>query len=110
MSTVAPVDEVRQLFNHICILHHSTLVRVIGFHEDALDCYYEVREIGGKTYFSSFVGWCESLKDIYPNYDIMDRIYALNKCPPEEQFRVTIATADQDFKMYGEMPEEDGSE
>lgn len=101
MTALAPIDEVRKIFNHICIVHDMELVRVIGFHEDVMDYYYIVKTQSGKIYYATFVGPCVSLADSYPRYDIMEQNFHRNGCERAEHFQFTIATDAENYKMYG---------
>jgi hypothetical protein len=83
------LEECRTIFNHICIVGDTTLARLIGYAEDAADAYYHVREIGGREVFCLAVGACESLKEKRTRYKDMDNAFALNGCPPADEFRVS---------------------
>jgi hypothetical protein len=101
MSKKSILEEARDLHNHICILFDHDLVRVIGYHEDEIDCYYKVCDANGKIWCATAVGYCVSLKDIYPRYDILDDSFNRNHCPRTKVFEVTIATPEENAAMYG---------
>ena len=94
------IDEVKAIFNHICLLHDTDLVRCIGFSTDALDYYYIVKDLRGKVYHSTFVGPCVSLKGTYSRYDILENLFTINGSPPEEEFRVETASDKHNWKLY----------
>lgn len=96
----AYIEEVRDMFNHICLLHDSELVRCIGFAEDALDFYYIVKDKFGKLSFGTFVGACISLKDSYERYGQLENIFNLNGCPPEEEFIIKKFSDLDNWKTY----------
>lgn len=83
------IEEVRQIFNDICIIHDSEIVRCIGFHVGHDDYYYRVKDIQGKEYLTSGVGSIDSLKDIYPGYIGMENHFTINQCPKEAEYIVT---------------------
>lgn len=109
-SREAYVAEVKALFNDICLVADTNLVRLIGFHEDEMDFYYHVKYMSCNRpayitspnqleHYSSFVGPCVSLKGIYPRYEQLETIFTLNGCPPVDSFRDTTATAEENREM-----------
>lgn len=97
--TVDIESEIRPIFNHICMLYDHEIVRLIGYHEDSVDCYYHVKRPDGTTLYGSAVGWIYSLKDYLPpaRYDSLDNSLSMNGCPPEPEFIVT-KTDDNPFE------------
>lgn len=87
--------------NDIGIVHDSDIVRLIGYHEDALDAYYQVKRPDGVISYCSMVGHWHSLKDIYPNYEHMEKVLDMNNCQREPEFQVTVASDLQNVQMYG---------
>lgn len=108
MIREAAVAEVQALFNRICILHDSDLVRVVGFHEDGMDYYYHVRcrerdaRNGRTEWFATYVGACVSLEGI-ERYDQLEADFTRNGCPPAEAFIDSTATRAEDHQFYGAM-------
>lgn len=102
------VAEAKALFNRICIVHDSDLVRVVGFHEDGMDYYYHVRtrerdaRRGRTEWFATYVGACVSLQGI-DRYEHLEADFTRDGCPPAEEFLDTTASRAQDHAFYGAM-------
>lgn len=98
------IKEMKPFHNHICILHDTELVRLIGVGEDEQDYYYIVKDIGfnqnstggynKKEYWYSAVGTCISLKNVYERYENMEKCFSLNNCPPGDEFKI-ISTGNE---------------
>jgi hypothetical protein len=78
-------DEMRPLFNEICMINDSELVRLVGVAQDEMDLYYIVHSMqpnptGSRVTFASAVGHCYSLKAHLPaeRYAQTDSIFAMN--------------------------------
>lgn len=78
--------EARAMFNDICILADTDIVRLVGFSEDDRDYYWVTMNMRGERSGCSMVGPCISLKGLYPRYDQLEWIFSHNGCPPQEQF------------------------
>jgi hypothetical protein len=83
------IEELKQIFNHICVLYDNDLVRLVGFYEDDMDIYYHVRFPNGRNLYASMVGWLYSLKGMIPDekYARLDSSWTMNHCPPESEFK-----------------------
>lgn len=108
MSREESAAEARALLNTICIVHDSELVRVVGFHEDALDYYWRVRcrdrdaRNGRTEWYATFVGACVGLTDM-PRYDQLEADFTRNGCPPVPEFLDTTAGRAENHRFYGAM-------
>ena len=111
MTRESAVAEARALFNRICIVHDSDLVRVVGFHEDGMDYYYRVRSRerdlpahrkGRPEWLATYVGACVTLEGI-ERYDRLEAGFTRDGCPPAEAFIDTTASRAEDRRDYGAM-------
>ena len=82
------LEEMKAMYNHICIVADSDLVRLIGLGEDDSDYYWIGLSIGGKRRWYSCVGPCESLKGKLERYDQIDTVFSLNNAGPTDMFLV----------------------
>ncbi len=104
----AAVAEVKALFNRICIVHDSDLVRVVGFHEDGMDYYYRVRcrerdaRNGRTEWYATYVGACVSLEGV-ERYEHIEADFTRGGCPPAEAFLDTVADRVENHLCYGAM-------
>ena len=95
------IEEVRKLFNHICIVHDYKLIRMVGISQDFMDVYYVGMDPDGGLGYYTFVGSCESLKDNFPRYAALENHFTLNRCPPQDEFQITIGiTCAANTKFY----------
>lgn len=101
--------ECRDMHNHICIVGDTEIGRLVGCFRDQMDMYYHIRFMYGhdknstnQDVYWSAVGACISLKDTYSRYDQLENTFALNGCPPSEEFIERTATPEEDEEMYGE--------
>jgi hypothetical protein len=100
MTAISILEETRQKFNKICLVHQHQLGRCIGYHEDAYDCYYFIRLRDGKEYYASAVGYCEPLDSI-PGYEGLESNFTRWGCPPAESFSITKASDAENELIYG---------
>lgn len=90
------VKEYEPLHNHICLLHGTQLVRLLGVEEREDDFYYIVQGLREPVTRATCVGHCDSLKykvNYYP-----DEVFTINGCPPTEKFEVVEYKADRDWE------------
>lgn len=90
------VDEVKQMFNHICIVHDMKIIRVVGISSDFMDVYYLGMDPQNGLQHYTFVGPCESLKGKVERYDCLDAHFSMNRCPPEDEFLIKASTPEED--------------
>jgi hypothetical protein len=85
------IADCQLMFNHICVLYDTELVRLIGVHEDEIDLYYHVRYSNGKELYASAVGWCYSLKGMLPDekYERLDRSWSKGNNRPEPELLIS---------------------
>lgn len=83
-------SEAFALHNHIGIVHDWKLVRLIGYCEDEMDCYCWTKDRHGKEVKCSMVGAFESLKGKLDRYDQLESGFALNGCPPTDEFKIEL--------------------
>lgn len=86
------IDECRPMHNDICIVADSDLARIVGVHHGENDFYYRLRGISRGEWLMSAVANVLSLRGLYPTYDIMDEVFALNHARPSDEFIITTAT------------------
>jgi hypothetical protein len=84
------INEARKIFNHICLLNDTEVVRCIGFAEDDEDYYWIVLSPKRGLIYSSKVGSCESLKDIdYSRYEYLEmEMNDYWNCPRADNFEI----------------------
>ena len=83
------LEELRPFFNDIGLLYDTEVVRLIGYAQSPVDCYYitQKRHFTGEKYdgicYSSMVGSFVSLKGIYPRYEQLEHMFTnVWNCPP----------------------------
>lgn len=83
--------QTRKLHNHMCLIHDTEIVRLIGVNRDKYDYYFTVLHKGGRLVHETAVGHCYSLKGKIPqgSYDRMDSIFGYNNAGPREHFEIT---------------------
>ena len=108
----------REHFNEP-ILHGLEVGRLIGYGEDACDCYLIIKETSGKIIWHTAVGGYIFLNllekqgripidlrnDYNKNWNDLDRLDSfleMNKCPKEKEFIVKI-TDENPFKEWEKM-------
>lgn len=79
-------QKIKEMFNDICILIDTSLVRLVGFGSDTMDFYYICKDIDGRIIRMTAVGSIFSLKNSYPRYQQMEHKFNINRCPRETQF------------------------
>ncbi len=94
-------QDARSMFNDICLVSDTEVMRLVGLHEDACDYYYRVRDLRGKEVCHSAVCPCVSLKGMYPRYEHLENIFSLNGCPPAPEFIFDKSDYESNKKMYG---------
>ena len=94
------LEEVKKMFNHICLVSDSEIVRCVGMSEDVLDLYYICIDRQGKRKHYSMVGPCISLMETYPRYSQLERIFELNGGGQYMEFVHEIADDATNWKIY----------
>lgn len=111
--TTEVLDECKEHFNEI-VLMSTEVVRLIGYSEDAYDCYYVIKDIRGKIIHHSAVGGIYFLTFLkeqgkvtahngeqWSDYTRIETILSLNGCPPEKEFYCKIDPTDTSvFNAY----------
>lgn len=87
-TVIKILESCKLIFNDICMLYDSDLVRLIGFEATNEDCYYIVKEKTGKIMYCSAVGHLYSLKTVLSKeqYNRLESNFEINKCPKENTF------------------------
>lgn len=85
-------SEAREIHNHLVITPACTIERVIGYAEDDMDCYLIMKNMLGKTHWSTCVCWCDDLKPCLSktDYEKWDECFSYNNCPHTDTFEVVI--------------------
>ncbi len=99
----------REHFNEP-MLSFEELGRVIGYGEDACDCYLIVKKMDGSIIWNTGVGgyiFLDRLKGQWPggewdDYKRLDNTLELNKCPKEKEFKIVISD-ENPFEQWEKM-------
>jgi hypothetical protein len=111
--------EIEHDFNRVVLTPDGTIGRVIGYSEDARDCYTIVQHMGGRICHHSCVGMYYSLWRLkgqgyvlahngeeWDDYYRLDNMLALNGAPKQDEFKVEIDHENVDAYQFHSTPEE----
>ena len=96
------------------MLSFAEVVRLIGYHETAIDCYLIVQHMGGEIHYHTFCGGYIFLNTLSDNevmtishdngiierwsdLDRLDRMLSLNGAPRAEKFLIEINLDDHEY-------------
>ena len=104
------IDEVRLHLNEICITSSLTVERLIGYAYDSKDCYYYFKDLdGGATYYTG-VGSFTILKDVTPDYNNIERCFALNGNLPVLELELIHLEDEEEEEAYDAEEEDEDVE
>lgn len=84
------VEEMKPIHNHICIFYDHEIGRLVGVQDSPADWYYIYITSDGEKRYGTAVGHCVSLKDVYPRYEIMERLFHMNRCKRVDEFLIEV--------------------
>ncbi len=96
------LEEITPLFNEMVLVYDTDVGRLVGYHEDLIDCYYVVRRAGlsgeeGKITYCSAVGKIEPLEPLVDDYAAIDAHHAAHGCPRE---KIRLIYTGKEYQTY----------
>ena len=101
------IDEVHLHLNEICITSALTVERLIGYAYDSKDRYYVFKDLDGGTTYYTGAGSFTILKDITPDYNNIERCFALNGNIPVLELELIHLEDEEEEQEYHDADEED---